>query len=189
MGVLKLPTLGLLRLWRLITLCDDLWLRSGLNQSCSPCQELFNGMSHVTCTQGNLVDSWLSVVGSQTANLTPNLSFGHNLCFRCPNGSCEPILNMCVSITFQWYKELFKAMGLDPCDCSLKIWESIGTRTPQSVSFPWSVCEGLFPHTLLHSKGSLLACNLATSCLSREPKAKVVTPYFDNQNRYLCLWW
>jgi hypothetical protein len=31
-------------------------------------------------------------VESQIANLTPDLSFGHNLCFKCPNGSCEPIL-------------------------------------------------------------------------------------------------
>jgi hypothetical protein len=43
-------------------------------------------MSHVTCTQGNWVESQLLVVGSQTVNLTPDLSFGHNLCFRCPNG-------------------------------------------------------------------------------------------------------
>jgi hypothetical protein len=27
-------------------------------------------------------------------NLTPDPSYGHNLCFKCPNGSCEPILNI-----------------------------------------------------------------------------------------------
>jgi hypothetical protein len=73
----------------------------------------------------NWVDSRLLVVGSQIANLTPGLSFGPNLCFRCPNGRCEPILDIYVSITFQLYKKLFKKMGFDPCDCILKIWESI----------------------------------------------------------------
>jgi hypothetical protein len=69
-----------------------------------PRQELFNDMSHATYTQENWVDSQLLMVRSQIANLTPDLSFGHNLCFRCPNGSCEPILDIYVSIDFQWYK-------------------------------------------------------------------------------------
>jgi len=86
---------------------------------------------HAICTQGNRVDSWLLVVGSQIANLTPDLSFGHNLCFRCPNGSCEPILDIYISIVFQWYKKLFELMGFDPYNRLLKIQESIGTRTPK----------------------------------------------------------
>jgi hypothetical protein len=107
MEALKFPKLGLLRLWGPITLCANLRLRWGLKQSCSLHQNLFNNMSHATYTQGNWVDSWLLRVGSQTANLTPDLSFSHNLCFKCPNGSCEPILNIYVSITFQWYKKTF----------------------------------------------------------------------------------
>jgi hypothetical protein len=79
-------------------------------------------MSHATCTQQNWVDSWLLVVGSQFASLTLNLSFDHNLCFRCPNGSCEPILDIYISIIFQWFFEL---MGFDHCNYALKIWESI----------------------------------------------------------------
>jgi hypothetical protein len=130
MWVSKFPKLGLSRLWGPITLCVDLWLQWCFNQSCSPCWELFNSMSHATWTQGNWVDSWLLVVGSQTTNFTPDFSFGHNLCFRCPNGSCEPILDIYVSIAFQWYKELFKLMGFDPCDRLLKVQESIGTLTP-----------------------------------------------------------
>jgi hypothetical protein len=82
-------------------------------------------MSHTTCTLGNQVDSWLLMVESQFVNLTPDLSFDHNLCFRCPNGQCELILDIYVSIVFQWYKELFKAMGFDPCNHALKIQESI----------------------------------------------------------------
>jgi hypothetical protein len=90
----KFPQLGLLQLWRWITWCADLRLQWGLKQSCNPCWELLNSMSHVACTQGNWGDSWLLVVGSQTTNLTPDLSYGHNLCFRCPNGRCKPILNI-----------------------------------------------------------------------------------------------
>ncbi len=105
-GVSKLSKLGLPQLWGPITLCKDLWLKQIRKQSFSPCRKLSNSMSHATCTQGNRVDSWLLVVGSQTPNLTPSPSFGYNLCFRCPNGSCEPILDIYVSITFQWYKEL-----------------------------------------------------------------------------------
>jgi len=71
------------------------------------------------------------MVGSQTANLTPDPSFGHNLCFKCPNGSCEPILDIYVSISFQWYKELFKPLGFGHFNRSLNIRESTGTPTPK----------------------------------------------------------
>ncbi len=121
LGVPKLSTLGLPQLSGLIPLCVNLWLRWGLNQSFSSSRELFNSMLHVTFMQVNLVDSQLLVVESQTANLTLRPSFGHNLCFKCPNGSCESILDIYVSIYFQWYKELFNAMGFDPCDYALKI--------------------------------------------------------------------
>ncbi len=100
MGVSKFPKLALLRFWGPITLCVDLWLRWGLKQSCTPCRELFNDMLRATCTQGNWVDSRLLMVMNQIANLTPNPSFGHNLCFKSPNGSCEPILDICVLINF-----------------------------------------------------------------------------------------
>jgi len=93
-GVPKSPRLGLPQLWCAITLHVDLWLRWGLKQSCSPRWELFNGMSHAIFMHGNWVDSQLLVVGSQTTNLTPGPFFGHNLCFRCPNGWWDPILNI-----------------------------------------------------------------------------------------------
>jgi hypothetical protein len=63
-------------------------------------------MWHATCTQGNQGDSWLSMVGSRTANLTPGPSFGHNLCFKYLNGSCKPILDICIPRPFQWYKQI-----------------------------------------------------------------------------------
>jgi len=129
-GVSKLPKLGFPRLWSPITLCVVLQSRWGLKQSYSPCRVLSNSMLHATYKHGNLVDSWLLVVGSQIANLTPDLSFGHNLCFRCPNGWCELISNIYVLITFQWYKKLFKPLGFGLCNCSLNIQESTGTPTP-----------------------------------------------------------
>ncbi len=92
--ILKLPKLGLLRLWGPITSRADLRLKWGLNQNFSFLQELFNDMLHATCTQRYWVDSRLLVVASQTTNLTPGLSFGHNLYFKSPNGSCELILNI-----------------------------------------------------------------------------------------------
>ncbi len=72
----------------------DLQLRWCLKQSCSPRRELSNGMSHATWTQGNRGDSQLLVVKSQLDNLTPGPSFGHNLCVKCSNGSCKPILDI-----------------------------------------------------------------------------------------------
>ncbi len=61
----------------------------------------FNNMLHVAYTQRNWVYSRLLVIENQTTNLTRGLSLGHNLCFKCPNGRCEPILNIYVSINFQ----------------------------------------------------------------------------------------
>jgi hypothetical protein len=84
LGVSKFPKLGLLRLWKPITFCEDLQLRWGLTQSCSPCQELSNDMWHATCTKINYDDSWLLVVGNQISNLTPGPSFGHKLYFKYP---------------------------------------------------------------------------------------------------------
>jgi hypothetical protein len=74
-----------------ITSRSDLQSRRGLKQSCSSRRELSNSVSYATCTHISRVDSRLFVVRSQTASLTPDLSFCHNLCCRCPNESCEPI--------------------------------------------------------------------------------------------------
>jgi hypothetical protein len=131
MGVSKFLKLGFPQLWGPITLCANLRLKWVSKQSYNLCWEISNGMSHATCTQGNRVNSRLLMVGSQIAKLTPNFSFGHNLCFRCPNGSCEPILYIYISISFQWYKKLFNPMGFDPYICPLKIQKSIGTPIPK----------------------------------------------------------
>ncbi len=100
-GVPKSRQLGLSRLWSPITLRVDLGLKCGLKQSCNPRRELSNGMWHVICNQVDRVDSRLFLVGSQIGNLTLGPSFGHNLCFRCPNEQCKPILDIYVLRSFQ----------------------------------------------------------------------------------------
>jgi hypothetical protein len=131
LGVPKFPQLGLPQLWGPITLCANLWLKWSFKKCCSACRDLSNDMWHATWTQGNRGDSWFSVVKSQNGNLTPNPSFGHNLCFKCPNGSCKPIFDIQVPRAFQWYKELLNQMGFDPYNRCLKIQESIETPTPE----------------------------------------------------------
>jgi hypothetical protein len=126
MGVLKSRQMGLPRLWSPITLQIDLISQCGLKQSCSFRWNLFNGMSHALCNEVNRVDSQLFLVGSQTSS-----SFGHNLCFRCLNEQCEPILNIYVSRAFQWYKERHKPLSFDPWNRSLKFWKSTGTPSPK----------------------------------------------------------
>jgi hypothetical protein len=109
-----LSRLGLLQLWGAIILRTDLWLRWGLKQSCSPRWELSNDMFHAIFTHGNRVDFWLLVVESQIVNLIPCPSFGHKLRFRCPNGQCDPILDIYIPRSFQWYKERLKPLRFDP---------------------------------------------------------------------------
>jgi hypothetical protein len=115
------------------------------------------------------------VVESQIANLILDFSFGHNLCFKCQNGSCKPILYIYVSIVFQWYKELFNSMSFHLCNRSLKIWESTGTPNSQSEA-PLGVWGFISSH-FLSLLGFLLAYNLTSPCLGREPKVKVATVY------------
>ncbi len=142
-GVPKSRQLGLLGLWGRITSCAELRLRCGLKQSCSSRRELFNVMWHVVCSQVFWVDSRLLVVGSQNwqtpGSSTPGPSFDHNLCFRCPNEQCEPILDIYTSRAFHWYKELLEARSFDPCNLTLKIRESFWDSNSQHGSSLGSV--------------------------------------------------
>jgi hypothetical protein len=65
--------LELPRLWGRITSCLDFRLQWSLKQSCSLRQKISNGMLHATYMQGDLVDSWLLMVGSQIASMTFDL--------------------------------------------------------------------------------------------------------------------
>jgi hypothetical protein len=141
-GVPKLSQFGLLGGCEVITLCSNLRLGWGLKQTCSFPWEFFKGVLHYTCTNRGWVNFWLLVVKSLTASLTPGLSFYHNLCCRCSNGPCEPIFDILTLIAFQWYKEHLNARCFDPCNWTLKFWESRGI--PKS---PFLKCE-FHPHTL-----------------------------------------
>jgi len=129
-GVPKLSRFGLSKLWALITSRLELGSGRDLNQSCSSPWELSNSVSHFTCTHQNRVDSWLLVVGSQTANFTTNPSFDHNLCYICSNGSCKAILDICTSRHFQRYKERLNVRCFHPYNRVLSFRES--RRTPKS---------------------------------------------------------
>jgi hypothetical protein len=146
-GSLETAKVGLPQLCKAIISCSYLQSGWGLKKSCSSYRDLSNGVLHSIFTHGSWVDSWLFVVRSQTANLTPSLSFYHNLCFSCPNGSFEPILDIYTSISFQWYKEIFNVRCFDLCNRSLKVWESIGTPTLKNENSLGSV--SLHSHTLL----------------------------------------
>jgi len=100
-GVPKLSQVGVLGLWTLITPRLELGSGRGLNQSCSSPQELSNVMLHSLRQRWEEVDSRLLIVGSQTASPAPGPSFAHNLGCKCPNGSCEAILDIYTSRPFQ----------------------------------------------------------------------------------------
>jgi len=106
---------GVPGLWELIIPDFKVSLQRGLNQSCNPCRDLSNDISHSQFGGREEVDSRLLVVGSQTVSLTPGPSFAHNLGCRCPNGQCEAIFNIYASRPFQWHQEHLNARCFGPC--------------------------------------------------------------------------
>ncbi len=138
-------------------------------------------MLQVTFTQINRVDSRLLVVESQIAHSTPNSFFGHNLCCKCPNESCEPILDIYVSITFQWYKEVLNPLSFWPLQLLFEHLEVHQDSNSQRGSSLGSVRVYSLTHSytlgsMWHDYWvSLFAHNLATFCLGHEPKARVAT--------------
>jgi len=129
------------------------------------------------------------MVRSQIGHLIPDLSFGHNLCFRYPNGSCKPVLDIYIPRHFHWYKEVFNPMNFDLYNRPLKIHESIGTPIPKIEAHlgVWRFIPSHYLHSREHEMwflGSLLAHTFASPCLGREPKAKVVTYYLIHQMKH-----
>ncbi len=139
-GVPKLSWFGLLGLWDFVAPRPNLRSGRGLNQTCSPQREFSNAMSHSRSTRREQVDSRLLVVRNQTANLTPDPSFTHNLGCKCPNDQCEAILDIYTSRPFQWHQEQPNT-SFGACCQTLNIWESRRTPNPQL----WE-CE-FHPHT------------------------------------------
>jgi len=186
-GVTKSCQLGLPGLWSPITLREDIGSKCDLKQSCSSRRELSNSMWHVVYSQVNWVDSWLFLVGSQTGSSTPDPSFGHNLCFRCPNEQCEPILDIYVPRDFQWYKECHKLLSFDP----LKSVSEVSGVHRDSISQSGSCLGSVRAHslTLSYTPGSLWCDSRASPwpaplqplCLGHEPKARVTTIIIQNK--------
>jgi hypothetical protein len=104
-GVSKLSRLGVPELWELISPDFQVWSRRGLNQSYSSLGELSNAMSLFRFWRREKVASQLLVVGSQTASLTPDPSFAHNLGYRCSNDQCQEIWDIYTSRPFQWHQK------------------------------------------------------------------------------------
>jgi hypothetical protein len=123
--------IGLPELWTAITPCFNLGLGRHLNQYCSPRPDLSNDVSHSPNAHRERVDSWLLVVGSQTASLTPGPSFSHNLGYRCSNDQYEAIFDIYSSRPFQWHQEHSNARCFGPCCRTLNIRESRRTPSPQ----------------------------------------------------------
>jgi hypothetical protein len=156
----KFLKLGLFQLCRPIIFCADLRLKWGFKKSCSPGWELYSDMWHATCQQVNQGDSWLLVVGSQIANLTLDLSFGNNLCFKYSNGSCEPILDIYIPSGY------------------LKIHHDSNSQSGSPLGRVWvhSLTLSYTPGSMkCDSQASLLARTFVSPCLGHEPKVKVAT--------------
>jgi hypothetical protein len=112
--------------------------------------ELSNYKWHATYTQANQGDSQFLMVRSQIGTLTLNSSFGHNLCFKYSNGMCEPILDIYIPKTFQWYKELFNPMNLTPVIVFWRFESPLGLQLPKWE--PTWECVSSFFHTFPHSQ-------------------------------------
>jgi len=176
-GVPKLLRFGLLGLRELITAGSDLGLGWGLKQTRSSPQELFNSVLHSICTHWDWVDSRIFVVGSQTVSLTLGPSFAHNLCCRCPNGSCEAIFDIYTSRPFQRYKEPLKAKCFSLCCRALKLCES--RRTSNSHFWEYES----HPHTCF-KVGLRHLTPFGMGPYSSEAPQLQVLPYTNQPNRY-----
>ncbi len=122
-------------------------------------------MSHALYSQINRVNSRLFLIGNQIDNLIPDPSFGHNLCFRCPNEQCKPILNIYIPRDFQLYKKHHKPLSFDPWNCSLKFQES--TRIPSPKVGVALGVWGFIPSyslTLSYIPGGMWCDSWASSC-------------------------
>jgi hypothetical protein len=116
---------GVPGLWELITPDCKIGSRRGLNQSYSPRRDLSNDVSHSPFGGRENIDSWLLVVGSQTAS-----SIAHNLGDRCPNAQCEGIFDIYASRPFRWHKEHPNARCFEAFCRALNIRESRRTPNP-----------------------------------------------------------
>jgi hypothetical protein len=107
---------------------------------------------YVACHLNERKSGWFLTFSGRESNYQFDFgpAFGYHLCVKCPNGSCEPILDIYVPRSFQWYKKILHPMGFD---LVVVLWkfESPPRRQFTKWDLIWE-CEGSFPHTLLHSR-------------------------------------
>ncbi len=150
---------GVPGLWEFITPDFEVWSRRGLNQTCSPRRDLSNDVLHSQFGGRKEVNSRLLVVGSQTANLSPDPSFAHNLGYKCPNDQCEAIFYIYASRPFQWHQDHFNARCFGPFCWTLNIRES--WRTPNLQLWKcWASPSHLAKVGLRHTKNCSSLPNL-----------------------------
>jgi hypothetical protein len=142
LGTLKLKVskfleLGLSTLWKVVIFCASLQLKWGFKKNCNLCREFFNDTWHATYMHLFYGDSQLLVGRSQIDTLIPELSFCHNLCFKYSNESYEPILDIYVSKSFQWYKELFDLMSFDPWNTYLGFHRDSNSQNGSPLGSVW----------------------------------------------------
>jgi hypothetical protein len=113
-------------------------------------------------------------------NLTFDPSFGHNLCFKNPNGSCKFILKFKFQEFFNDIRNFLIQWVLALAIALWRFGSPLGLQLPK-WELTWDY-GGSFLHNLLHSRehemwfsGSLLAHTFASPCFDREPKARVAT--------------
>jgi len=132
---------GLPELWTAITPDCKVRSQQGLNQSCSPCRDLFNAVSHSQFGRREQVDSRLLMVGSQTANLTPGPSFAYNLGWRCPNCQSRPFS---ISTFQDLSNDTKNAPMRGVLGLSVELWTF---ESPGGLQVPNFGSVGLHPHT------------------------------------------
>jgi len=188
MVVSKFPKLGLLWLWGPITLCAELQLKWGLKQSWNSSSRTFQRYvaRHLHTKKSGRFPTFSD--RSQIVNLISGLSFGHNLCLKCSNGSCKSIFytftfqelsNYIRNSSIQWVLtpvSLFKNLEVH-WDSNSQNGSSLGSVRVHSLTLSY------IPGSMrCDSWASLLAYALASPCLGLEPKAKVETLYVEVAN-------
>jgi hypothetical protein len=135
-------------------------------------------MWQATYTQGNRGDSRLLVVENQIVNLILDLSFGNNFCFQCPNGSCDPILDIYIPRFFNDLRNFSIQWVLTPTITLWRFGNPLGFQLSR-WEFIWE-CGGSFFHALLHSRehemwllGSLLVAPSQTLTLVASPRLRL----------------
>jgi hypothetical protein len=114
------------------------------------------------------------VVGSQIGTLTLDPSFGHNLCFKYSNGTCEPISDIYVSRSFNGINTFIIQWGLTPWNYFLKIQKSIGN--PFGNVWVHSFTLSYIPGNMkCDFWASLSTRTFVSHCFGCEPKGKVTT--------------